>query len=969
MEQTVQPVDGLFKPLGDISETAVLQFCRVAQELLDATRVVIWLHDASAHTVSISPYVVERPGTTPRIPSRRWTQIPLSEFPLACEVFEQRRSVVLKDAPNDARLLPGMAVDLGLTSCQIEPLTTPDNQVIGAIAFEPAFGEYPPELQGVIPLITMSLGQAIVSREAQQRRLEAEFLFGLSHAATENRPLDETLHSVSVELLSQLRLQKAAVFGIEEGTLTCWVCVGQNADTTNTNGAGSANGSASEQPLTPPSVLARDAARSGQLSPENQHSSSGRIAMSEKPMSGEAPRKTAAIAVPLGSHPELLGVLELTKLDGRYFSEADIRLASAAATHIAWVIERDRAAQERGANLRVAAAIRRLLQEGARAVSVEQAGEVLARITRDVLEAQHAVVLLRDDDGNIGHLATVGVHPSYINPLRQHLVGKPFEEFPLWRRTSDHLDTAFVEDGRESALLPTELVKTFSLGSYVSLPILSGRGVLGLVICANLLPRQWSEAQRHLVTQVMLEGSLVVENARLRAAERERMTELAHQAFHDSLTNLPNRTLFMDRLQHALQRAQRHNGAVGVLFLDLDGFKEVNDGLGHELGDDLLVKAARRLEECLRPEDTIARLGGDEFTILLEDIVDVTDALHVAERIGERFEPAFDLGNHEIFVTSSIGIAINDPSPDMEPVLAHELVRNADLAMYRAKRQGKARHELFNTERDAPAIGHLEIETALRKSIEHGELRLHYQPMVSMTTGEATAMEALIRWQHPERGLLIPREFMPIAEKTGLIVTIGSWVLQETCRELKEWEQTHGTPTPTLWVNLSARQFQRTDLVTEVAGLLDQYDLPPGSLGLELTESVLIEDAELATEMLEAMKSLGVQLSIDDFGTGYSSLSYLKRFPVDTLKIDRSFIADLHDRDNAAIVRAVIMLAHTLGQNVIAEGVETTEQFIELRELGCELAQGFWFSEAVPADRASKLLGADPPWAHRAVPV
>lgn len=617
----------------------------------------------------------------------------------------------------------------------------------------------------------------------------------------------------------------------------------------------------------------------------------------------------------------------------------------------------------RASQQRTAVALRLLLTEGSRAVSIEQAGEVLARVTRDAIGAQHAIVILRDDEGCIGDVKVIGVHPVYLERIRKHLTGKPFESFALWQQITDEPGAAFIEDGSVSKLLPRSITRRFSLGSYVALPLLSGNGALGVVICANLEPFQWTNEQRELVTQLTLEGSLVVENAALRAAERGRMLDLAHQAFHDGLTGLPNRTLFLDRLERALVRAGRRTGSVAVLFLDLDGFKGVNDGLGHEAGDELLIDAAHRLEECLRPEDTVARLGGDEFAILLEEIEDASDAVFVATRLVERFHDPFFLRDREIFVTTSVGIALSGEGD----LASRDLVRNADLAMYRAKNNGKGCYEIFSGEHDEPALDRLDLETALRKVVDTDQLRVHYQPMISMTSGDIVGVEALVRWQHPVRGLLKAGDFVPMSERNGLVVTIGSWVLDRACRQLRIWQDLRPKATPpTIWVNLSARQFQQSNIVTEVQGLLARYKLRPECLGLELTESMLVEDVDTATAVLHSLKDLGVQLSIDDFGTGYASLSYLKRFPFDTLKIDHSFVADLGDSDNTAIVRAIITLAHAIGRNVIAEGVETTSQFIDLRELGCEIGQGYYFAKPLPIEEVDALLADPPPSTERA---
>ena len=460
--------------------------------------------------------------------------------------------------------------------------------------------------------------------------------------------------------------------------------------------------------------------------------------------------------------------------------------------------------------------------------------------------------------------------------------------------------------------------------------------------------------------------------------------QLQHQALHDPLTNLANRTLLMDRLEHALTRGSRGESNVAVLFMDLDNFKVINDSLGHEAGDQLLTEVAGRLQACLRPGDTIARLSGDEFAVLLEDIRGVNDATEIAERIAEELRAPVDLEAREVVVTTSIGIAFRSSAQDK----SSDLLRNADLALYRAKDKGKAHYELFDPSMNIQVLERLELSNDLRRAIERGELSVCYQPkvlldgnlqnhlrvsgspaIVAPTTPRAAqekiiGMEALVRWEHPEIGLLRPSEFIPIAEETGLIIPIGRWVLNEACSQARAWQEQHPSDPPlAMCVNLSARQFQHSNLAKEVAGVLRSAGLEPRYLELEITESVLMEDGETTIRALQELKDLGVRLAIDDFGTGYSSLSYLKRFPIDFLKIDRSFVERLRrDPEDAMIVSGIITLAHTLGMQVIAEGVESTEQLAQLRGLGCDLAQGNYFSEPLPAEAASALLATDPHW-------
>ena len=439
----------------------------------------------------------------------------------------------------------------------------------------------------------------------------------------------------------------------------------------------------------------------------------------------------------------------------------------------------------------------------------------------------------------------------------------------------------------------------------------------------------------------------------------KRLEQLTRQAFRDPLTNLPNRALFMDRLTHGLTRAQRRHEHLAVLFLDLDRFKVVNDTLGHTVGDQLLVEVSRRLTSALRPGDTVARLGGDEFGILLEDVADAETAEAVALRVEESLGTPYRFEGREVFVTASIGIALSSAKLG----LPEEILRDADLAMYHAKAKGKARHEVFDGSMSAPALDRMDLEMDLRSAISRHEFRLHYQPILRLDTGKITEVEALIRWQHEKRGLLQPDEFIGLTEETGLIVPIGQWVLSEACKQARVWQVEYPTTPPLVMsVNLSAKQFQNPKLVEEITQALDESGLAASCLKLEITESTVMQDAPVTLTKLNELKELGVRLAIDDFGTGYSSLGYLKRFPVDTLKIDRSFVKGLSPNggDNA-IVRAVVTVAKSLNMDVTAEGVETEAQLAELRALGCDRWQGFLFARPVSPERVAPLLASDQP--------
>jgi diguanylate cyclase (GGDEF)-like protein/PAS domain S-box-containing protein len=444
--------------------------------------------------------------------------------------------------------------------------------------------------------------------------------------------------------------------------------------------------------------------------------------------------------------------------------------------------------------------------------------------------------------------------------------------------------------------------------------------------------------------------AIVRDNTTRKELERQ----LAHQAFHDGLTGLPNRVLFMDRLSHALVRAARSRRAVAVLFLDLDRFKVINDSLGHDVGDQVLIAVSQQLARTIRAGDTVARLGGDEFTVLLEDIADPSEARAVAERIMAALQTPFALAGHEVCITTSIGIAFSAAGQTG----AEDLVRDADAAMYRGKSTGKARYEIYDSTMHARALERLQLEEELRHGIERGELRVHYQPKIELATGRIAGVEALVRWQHPDRGLISPADFVALAEETGLILPLGRWVLAEACRQARCWQDRYPDRPPlTVSVNLSVRQFQHPSLVEDVARVLRQTGLEPGRLVLEITEGIVMEAAEASSAALQRLKDLGVRLAIDDFGTGYSSLSYLKRFPVDMLKIDRSFVDGLgRDPGDAAIIHAVTGLAHTLGLKVTAEGIETADQLVRLRLAGCDLGQGYYFSRPLPIEAVDALL-------------
>ncbi|GMQ88669.1 MAG: hypothetical protein BMS9Abin09_0099 [Gammaproteobacteria bacterium] len=434
--------------------------------------------------------------------------------------------------------------------------------------------------------------------------------------------------------------------------------------------------------------------------------------------------------------------------------------------------------------------------------------------------------------------------------------------------------------------------------------------------------------------------------------QKKNEEQLAHQAYHDALTNLPNRLLFDDRLNLALSHAQRHDEKLAVMFLDLDRFKNINDSLGHSIGNHLLKGVAERLVRCLRQEDTVARMGGDEFTILLPHIPHADRAMEVAEKILDSLKKPLSLEGHELFVSASIGISIY---PD-DARQAESLMKNADTAMYRAKERGRDNYQFYTAAMNTRALERLTLENQLRRALEREQFELYYQPQMHLGTGQIIGAEALLRWRTEQGELISPAEFIPLLEDTGLILPVGAWVLQQACTQNSAW-QAAGYPPLHIAVNLSARQFGQRDLVSQVLDCLATTGLQARYLELEITESIMMDAAQGKPGMLEAFKEAGLQLAVDDFGTGYSSLSYLKKLPVDTIKIDQSFVRDMaRDPEDAAIVKTIITLAHDLKRRVIAEGVETQEQLDLLRTLGCDEIQGYLLSRPLPAEALASWL-------------
>jgi diguanylate cyclase (GGDEF)-like protein len=496
--------------------------------------------------------------------------------------------------------------------------------------------------------------------------------------------------------------------------------------------------------------------------------------------------------------------------------------------------------------------------------------------------------------------------------------------------TTNHEAAVVATTGLATLVITTTFI---ILGFTLLIVIMDRWRVSALTLANSMLEAQVREATRDLETR----------NQELEALSNR----YRHDALHDALTGLPNRTHFQKQLKQVVAK----ENPFAVLYLDFDGFKAVNDSFGHAVGDALLIAIGARLKECMRPGDLVARLGGDEFAVLLEEVSGLEDAVQIAERLKEVFQASIQIGNHTLYCTTSIGVVMGGG----DRTSAENVLRDADIAMYRAKASGRSQYVVFEPSMRENIQARLALETDLRGAVEHEELVVFYQPVLHSASGKLAGFEALVRWQHPERLLVSPAEFIPLAEETGLIIEIDRWVLRTACAQLKAWSGDN--PDLTLSVNLSSRQFARPDLAPFVAGVLAELHLEPCRLKLELTEGLLMDLSLGVRETLAALRQLGLKLHIDDFGTGYSALSYLQRFDADALKVDRSFVLKmLENEDSAELVRTIVNMAHNLGMQVVAEGVETVEQYTLLRALGCEYVQGYLFSEPVPAAAVALLL-------------
>jgi diguanylate cyclase (GGDEF)-like protein len=543
-----------------------------------------------------------------------------------------------------------------------------------------------------------------------------------------------------------------------------------------------------------------------------------------------------------------------------------------------------------------------------------------------------------EDPSVLEVVASVGYSPRLLEQIRR----TPMEVGIAGHAVSERRPIVVEDYGTDPRRMPDVVVD--GLSAIISAPVYQRGELVGaLSLGTRRAGRHYSDIERDAVLAFAEHAGLALNDAK--AAE-----ETAHQAFHDPLTGLANRALFVDRLAQARTRASAAGDSVGVLFADLDGFKTVNDSLGHAAGDQLLIIVGQRLASVVGPTDTVARFGGDEFAILVEDVRQPIELARMARMALDGLERVIEVEGREVFITASIGIAVGLEEPE-------DLLRNADLAMYEAKGQGKGRYEIFQRHMHEALAQRLELELDLKRAADRDQFVLHFQPIVELDTGTVTGVEALIRWLHPAQGLIPPDKFIPIAEESGQIHALGRWVLWEACQRVVDWEDQYGPLG--LNVNISSAQLRQASLVREVAEILEATGFEPDRLSLEITESVLMDVTSSNTERLDALKRLGVQLAVDDFGTGYSSLQYLKRFPFDWLKIAKPFVDGVDGSDEQArIARAIVDLAHSLEIEVIAEGIESRRQAVVLGDLGCLSGQGFHYSPPLPADEISAYLAA-----------
>jgi diguanylate cyclase (GGDEF)-like protein len=901
-----------------------------------ATRVSIWVYEETTEMVvpfrsavaTTEQPVVEHPQL--RAP------VSLSRSPFLTRVIRDRHPVQAHDTGR--RAADKEIKELGIRSAHGQPLIL-DGEVVGVLTVEPAAAAAPHLLRRAAPELAAALAEAWTRRSENRRTGQAQVLLGLIESAAKEQSMDHLLGEACRKLAELGEVDRACIFLLEDGRLVPRMA--SYAD-------GRRDRATWEQFRNAPVgfELAETVLRTGEPITADRDSEllSGWWADNFGIGSG--------IAVPLGRSPHLAGVLTLDSTQVRPFSEDVRRLASAAGAHLGGVIEQARTSQARAASLATARVVRQMLVEGSKATGIPEAAEILARAVQRLAGTDRSAAYLIDEQACIGDVIHVDWPDAHREVVRTRLIGRPAGDVPLWRLTEEQKLPVFVDDASTSDLLDPRLVAALDLGSYVSVPLLSGDRLLGVVVTGTVSQRRaWSASVRESVRQVTLEGALVVENAALRAVEQLRLAQLASEAHHDPLTGLANRRRLIEELESTVYGDGNQDCA--VLMIDLDRFKEINDSFGHSVGDDLLCLVGPRLQQALAPGDLLARMGGDEFAVLLPG-ADAVRAREVAAELGAALRDEFVLDGMPLHVDASIGVALcPDHGRDRSLLLAR-----ADTAMYVAKR-GRHGFEIWAPDGTPATRDRLQTLEQLRSALDNDELDVHYQPKLDLTSGTVVGVEALVRWNHPDRGLLYPDVFLPLAEQAGLMRRLALWVLERSLRDLQEW-RAQGLEL-SMAVNLSVSNLQDVALPDQVAMLLDSFGVPAGALTLEITEDVLMADAARSQQVMAGLRRLGVRLSIDDYGTGYSSLSYLRALPVDELKLDRSFVSHLTtDERAAAIVRSTLQLSVDLGMSMVVEGVEDAATLASLREWGCDVAQGYHIGRPMPAETFLAWLPAQP---------
>ncbi|MDQ1484993.1 MAG: hypothetical protein QOJ62_686 [Actinomycetota bacterium] len=770
------------------------------------------------------------------------------------------------------------------------------------------------------------------SEHPPQRALLAEFAGVMFN---EELPLGR-LATLAFERLNQhVPLQRVVVFARQEtsGAWAPWASVGGSPDSRDTD--------LRDDLQTAVAALPAEVS-SGATAGLPREAASPRIAGTVE--------SDYSLAVPLRSPGRVLGVLLLVSTAPSTLSAIEPDVVTVLSGFMAGAILREATWRNRLFAERSTRAIRRLFEEGALAGTVEEAGEVLARVAAEAFETERAGMYVTDAAGRISFAVGVGIAAELSSALSESLIGKVAAESPVWQVLVQDSGPSLVDDAGAAAIRPGGFVQTLAFKSYVAIPLLSTGGPLGMVICGEASRlRTWTLQEQALAKQFALEGALVMDAARLRVAERAHLAEITYQAFHDRLTGLPNRALLLDRAQQALAAAVQSGNGVAMLLIDLNNFKQVNDTLGHHHGDVLLQGVAKCLRAVLREADTVARLGGDEFAILLTGNAGLGQANTVAAKVEKQLSVPIDLDGIPLQIVPSIGIALYpDHGSD-----ASELLQRADIAMYAAKRSGDG-PTAYHSSQDRSTLDKLTVFTELRQAIENSELRLHYQPKLDLQTATITGVEALVRWQHPRRGLLGPGEFLPVAESTGLIHPLTDWVLTEAVSQWALWTQTEANLD--LAVNVSVRSLLDRAFFDRLTELLVHSGIAR-HLILEVTETALMLDPVQAARTLADVRKLGVRVSMDDFGAGYSSLTQLRQLPVDELKIDRMLVQDVATSDlDAALMETIIELGHRLDLKVVAEGIEDADTLAAVRALGCDQAQGFFIARPMPPEQIADAI-------------